>query len=160
MKGIARFSPDRHYRYILGRFWEPQETAPITWVMINPSTATAKKNDPTIRRCIFYSQREGAGGLYVVNLFAQRTSNPRELKNWPDPIGPGNDQWIRWAVRRASRVIVAWGARAGNWPGRVEEVVNIIESEHSLGAWCLGRCSNGQPRHPLMLSHKVELELF
>ena len=54
----AVFSPDRTYRYLLIRRWE--SAPPLVWVMLNPSTAGAFADDPTIRRCVRFAQREGS----------------------------------------------------------------------------------------------------
>ena len=48
------------YRYHLWRRWD--ELLPtMVWVMLNPSTADATEDDPTIRRCIGFAKREGCG---------------------------------------------------------------------------------------------------
>jgi hypothetical protein len=60
--------------------------------MLNPSTADERRDDPTIRRCIGFSRARGFGGKTVVNLFALRTPEPRDLREHADPIGPDNDR--------------------------------------------------------------------
>ncbi len=57
----ATFDHSRTYRYALERRWS--ETAPAVFVMLNPSTADAFADDPTIRRCLAFARREGCGGL-------------------------------------------------------------------------------------------------
>ena len=46
---IAHFSPDRVYRYWLEIRWANGRA--INFLMLNPSTADEKKNDPTVERC-------------------------------------------------------------------------------------------------------------
>ena len=83
----------RVYRYLLTRRWG---TVPaMVWIMLNPSTADAFAEDPTIRRCLIFAHREGCGGLTVVNLFALRSTDPKALTRHPDPVGPANDTFIR-----------------------------------------------------------------
>jgi hypothetical protein len=78
--------------------------------MLNPSTADATEDDPTIRRCVGFARRERCGVLEVVNLFAFRATNPQALRSAPDPVGPANDRFIEKAVERADLIVVAWGA--------------------------------------------------
>ena len=67
----AEISNDGQYRYLLGRRWDA--TLPeCTFVMLNPSTADAKQDDPTIRRCINFAKSYGCGSLLVGNLYAFR----------------------------------------------------------------------------------------
>jgi hypothetical protein len=49
----AEFSPCGDYRYSLWRMWSEEENAPrVMFIGLNPSTADATRNDPTIRRCM------------------------------------------------------------------------------------------------------------
>ena len=47
--------------------------------MLNPSTADATVNDPTIRRCLGFAHTWDYGGMVAVNLFAYRATHPRAL---------------------------------------------------------------------------------
>ena len=78
--------------------------------MLNPSTADAERDDPTIRRCIGFSRAWGFGGAEMVNLFALRSTDPGRLREAADPVGPGNVAHIADAARGATQVIAAWGA--------------------------------------------------
>jgi hypothetical protein len=107
--GWADLSPCGTYRYLLGRrVGEGDRTA--LFMMLNPSTADATEDDPTIRRCTGFARREGCGVLEVVNLFAYRATDPAELRTAPDPVGPANDHHIKAALGRVALVVVAWGA--------------------------------------------------
>ncbi len=78
MRMSAKFDPSMNYRYSLAREWN--SNAPrIGFVMLNPSTADATSNDPTIRRCINFARFWGYGAIEVVNLFAYRASHPAQL---------------------------------------------------------------------------------
>ena len=99
------------YRYSLTRRWSG---APLlTFVMLNPSTADAKEDDPTIRRCIGFARREGAGELIVANLYALRSSAPEALWSARDPIGPKNSAHARWPRRASGRSVVPHRLRMG-----------------------------------------------
>ena len=144
MTGGATFSRDRRYRYRLWRRWDPVRPV-VAFVMLNPSTADARHDDPTIRRCVGFARRWGYGGIEVVNLYSYRATDPRALRTVPDPVGPGNRRHIRRALRRAALVVLAWGANArGDGLGTVAQ------------AHCLGLTRAGQPRHPLYLRRDVQ----
>src|SRR5450755_1416997 len=96
--GSAVFSADRTYRYRLTRTWGSSGSHAV-WVMLNPSTADALADDPTIRRCTGFSRALGLDGLVVVNLFALRATEPRELRRHPEPAGPANDWFIQEAAK-------------------------------------------------------------
>jgi hypothetical protein len=147
----------RTYRYLLTRIWDPT-MKPAVFVMLNPSTADAMDDDPTIRRCTSFARREGAGGLVVVNLFALCSTDPRALRHHPDPVGPVNDAFIRRATAGANTVIAAWGA-AGVEHGRGTRVTETLR-KGGLQLQCLGQTSTGQPRHPLYLPGVAVLEPY
>ncbi len=106
----AVVSPHGAYRYRLSRIWD--DAAPLAlWVMLNPSTADAEVDDPTIRRVRAFTKAAGCGGFEVVNLFALRATDPKEMLASQMPFGPDNDEHIRGAIRETSGPIVcAWGA--------------------------------------------------
>jgi hypothetical protein len=122
------------------------------FVMLNPSTADADVDDPTIRRCIGYAKAWGCGGLWVGNLFAFRATNPRGLLEVEDPVGPHNDDYLLGMAYRSDLVVAAWGANAGRpqLMGRAEHVTDFLTSRGK--ALCVLRwlkCK--QPSHPLYL---------
>lgn len=146
----AIVSDDGLYRYALTRTWR-LDVLPLCFVMLNPSTADALVDDRTVRRCMGFARREGAGGIRVVNLFAYRATSPAALRAWGlvddatnDPrIGPHNDRYLA-ALPAAERVVVAWGAFAA--PGRIAHVVHLLALRP---LYCLGVTASGAPRHPL-----------
>jgi hypothetical protein len=144
MRGAASFSRNRRYRYSLQREWG--EGPRIAWVLLNPSTADARYDDPTIRRCLGFSQRWGFGALEVVNLFALRATRPEELRRAEAPVGALNDRALRRALARADAVVAAWGNH-GAWLGRSREVRPRLPRN----ALALGVTGQGEPAHPLYL---------
>lgn len=149
----AIISECERFRYLLTREWDDHLPA-ICWCLLNPSTADAMKDDPTVRRCIDFSKRWGYGRLYLVNLFAYRTTYPKELKRTIDPIGPNNDVYIGEALDRCGIVVAAWGAHS-DFSTRREAVGNRLPS-----AFCLGKTKSGAPRHPLYVRADQSLEPF
>jgi hypothetical protein len=137
------------YRYRLSRTWGDER--PACFIMLNPSTADATQDDPTIRRCIGFARAWGCGGIVVVNLFALRATDPRELYKHESPIGPENDSHIRAAVIECDPVVCAWGV-CGTFRRRDEEVAALIRSSGLPWGKCLGVTRDGHPRHPLYVA--------
>lgn len=135
------------YRYWLTRVWD--EALPqVCWVMLNPSTADATEDDPTVRRCLGFARSWGCGGIAVVNLFAFRATDPRALRRAKAPVGPENDRHIA-EQAEGRRVVAAWGT-GGNYLGRDREVLTLLRV---LGrpVECLRLSAGGHPCHPLYL---------
>lgn len=149
MRRGATFDPSGRYRYTLWRHWDTAG-AKVAFVMLNPSTADHRRDDPTIRRCIGFARGWGYGSLLVVNLFAYRTSSPAELARADDPIGPENDHYLRYARRAAGDLVIAWGVH-GQLLDRHERVVTLLTGRRARPLWCLGATQGGFPRHPLYL---------
>ena len=157
MIGDADFSPCRKYRYTLRRRWLLGGGS-ILWVLLNPSTADAHVDDPTIRRCIAFSQRWGYRQLTLVNIFALRSTDPKELTKSLDPIGPDNDFWIERVVREDhQRVVVAWGS-LGKMYGRGDDVFRYLQLHADVYGFRLTK--NGNPQHPLYVARSTPLELL
>jgi hypothetical protein len=134
------------YRYELNRVWDWDNTLPVVgWIMLNPSTATATVNDPTINRCIGFTKTWGYGGLVVRNLFALRATDPRGLIGHPDPVGPDNAMHLKSAVHDAFTVC-AWGShRMARDLGR--DLIESLRTDVDLR--CLVTNKDGSPKHPL-----------
>lgn len=145
-----------NYRYLLGRKWD--ENAPqVTFIMLNPSTADANQDDPTLRKCIHFAKSFCCGSLEVVNLFAYRATKPLELRKVADPVGAKNNCYLQAATKRAALIIVAWGTK-GIFQKRNEEVLNLIADKQSLH--CLRLTKHGHPHHPLYLPKSTEAIIF
>jgi len=154
----AYISEDGKYRYHLQRIWSQTAYSRCCFIMLNPSTADAFVDDPTIRRCMGFAKSLNFGSMGVVNLFAYRTSKPTELFKSSDPVGPENDEVILSEVHRADchLVIAAWGSNGGKYLDRVKTVCHGIKK----GLMCFGTTQLGQPRHPLYLPANSELEEY
>lgn len=118
--------------------------------MLNPSTADANIDDPTIRRCMGYTMRWGYGGIIVVNLFALRATDPNNLCTSDDPIGSENYHYIFRASWEAGLTIAAWGIR-GKYLKQDQKVLTQLTNPHYLDL-----TKNGSPRHPLYLLNGLD----
>lgn len=131
------------YRYRLSRTWHTEKPT-VAFLMLNPSTADATEDDPTIRRCRGFAKDWGYGSLVVANLFALRTSDPSNLRGHSDPVGPKNDKHLQNVCEQAEKVVAAWGAN-GSFNSRAIEVAETLESD----LYALDTTKDGHPVHPL-----------
>lgn len=149
----ALLSPCERYRYRLWRRWDVA-TPVMVWVMLNPSTADADVDDPTIRKCKGFARAHGYGGIIVVNLFAWRATDPKELSKVADPVGPENDEHIKWAVRAPMATVVAgWGSdkSARRRAGHVRTLIRV----NGRDIKCFRKsAATGAPWHPLYLPYE------
>lgn len=145
------------FRYRLWRIWNPEKPRAM-WVMLNPSTADASRDDPTIRKCMEFAKRWGCGGIEVVNLYAYRSSSPRALASAGYQVGPKNVETLRAMLsdllNHVGPVVAAWGTHAapmhGDW-FRVE-ADNAGRTLHYLRL-----NKDGSPGHPLYIPYETKL---
>jgi hypothetical protein len=176
MHRSAVFSQDRAYRYTLWREWSVQEIAltvahdvdprPFDYVQfigLNPSVADEERNDNTMVRCMDFAKRWGFGGMCMTNLFAWRDTKPKDMKRAVDPIGQNNDDWLETIASDAGLIVCCWGIHGPHRNRASEFLARPVFSERlqrangsSLQAF--GLTANGQPKHPLMLAHKAQLQ--
>lgn len=150
----AVLSDDGLYRYELIRRWGDDPI--MEFIMLNPSTADATADDPTIRRCIGFAKREGFGGLVVRNLYAFRATNPKELLRPEDPFGPLNRDYLTNNIAHCT--VVAWGSHkmARTWGTLYPNTAKRLRRPGGLQ--CLGTTADGSPRHPLYVPSSKLLE--
>lgn len=149
----AVISDCEKYRYVLTRGYNMNY---IPFVMLNPSTADAMEDDPTIRRCIGFARDWGYHGLVVLNLYAYRATDPKELKKLSIEvaIGENNEDYWRHYLRDQEKVVCGWGNNAN------KEVVERFWTfclYHDVRTMCLGTTKSNQPKHPLYLKTDTQL---
>lgn len=153
MRRSAVISACGTYRYLLQRAWANEGRA-LPFIMLNPSTADAELDDPTIRRCMGFARDNGFGGIAVVNLFAFRSTSPAGLKLADDPVGPENDRYLSslflTAREAGAPIIAAWGCH-GTYRGRDKDVGSLARMLRTP-LYTLGTTKQGHPRHPLYVS--------
>ena len=154
---VALYSDCEKYRYALTRVWDASARR-VVFLMLNPSKATEVQNDPTVERCERRARALGYGGMRVINIFAFRATDPRDLKAAKDPGGPENDAVIRDGVDWADDVIAAWGAH-GAFRNRGAEVAAVLQ-DAGCAALHLGLSKAGHPRHPLYVAYAQKPELW
>ncbi len=146
----AIISPCGQFRYQLTRTWDVGAYHLVV-VMLNPSTADARVDDPTILRLMKFAQRWGFGGIVVVNLYAYRSSKPEELaeRGWGGCVGPDNERTVLEVIRTAKAhqgwVLAAWGNQGQE---RASFFIQRCRAE-GVELRCLGLTNSGAPKHPL-----------
>lgn len=164
MIASATISECGRYRSHLSRMWSPERDNPARehalFIMLNPSTADAEKDDPTIRRCIGFAREWGCTGVVVVNLFQFRATDPNELLKPGIPLNPRDaDATIADAMAQTHVVVAGWGALHPSLAYRAREVAAIAE-RRDRRLHHLGLTKAGHPRHPLYLAKSSKLELL
>lgn len=154
MNRDAMFSQDGRFRYLLTRSWGRGAT--LLFCMLNPSTADANVDDPTIRKCVGFAKRFDYKGIEVVNLFAYRATDPSWLPKAGWPVGPRNDEYLRSAFASHARFVCAWGSHAKSAAKRRAEVLALART-HCCAPYALRVNADGMPAHPLMLPYSCEL---
>lgn len=153
-ESTARFSPCERYRYSLTRTWDPSLIR-MVFIGLNPSTADAYQDDPTIRRVLGFALREGCGELVMLNLFGLRSTDPRGLRDVADPTGPENDAAIAEWTADDALVVCGWGAH-GDYLDRGALVAAALAGA-GVRPVCLGVTKDGHPKHPLYLAANTPL---
>jgi hypothetical protein len=143
----AMLSPCLQYRFALSRAWKPNARV-IGFILLNPSTADDKIDDPTVKKLIDFAKYNGFGGFLLANIFSLRSPDPKSLRAHRDPIGPSNDYWIQQVIRWSEQVICGWGNH-GTYRQRGKEVKLLIPRAKRF---VFGFNNGGQPTHPLYLS--------
>lgn len=156
MKTGATFDKTEKYRYLLWREWDRSRPSCV-FIMLNPSTADATKDDPTIRRAMSFAEQFGFGRFEAVNLFAYRATDSRILARVRNPVGRDNDSFILESVDRCDECFVAWGNQ-GTLGARSRVVLDLIPAGTVLH--CLGVNKSGEPKHPLYLPTSTQIMLF
>jgi hypothetical protein len=171
----AVLSPCGTYRYHLwrrvggprpgahGQTLEPGDGAygRVAFVMLNPSTADASVDDPTIRKCVGYARRWGYEWLDVVNLFALRATDPRRLHDRSGLVridGPENNEHIVRVATAAKLVVCSWG-RHGALQERGAVVLEMLR--HLQDRLCYLKLNkDGSPGHPLYTRGDLRPRMF
>lgn len=149
----AEFSKNRVFRYSLWRTFENAalDAPHAMFIGLNPSTADEIQDDPTVRRCINFARDWGYGGLYMMNAFAFRSTDPRGLTG-PDKIGKENDFFIKKYAEKSGLIVAAWGIH-GNLFDRGNQVLDLL---NKFAVRVLGQNKDGTPKHPLYLKKNLK----
>jgi hypothetical protein len=160
----AEFDEDEAFRYSLERWFGTSGKSSALFVGLNPSTATASIDDPTIRREVGYTRDWGYTRYLKANLYAFRSTNPKALYANPCParapslpgyekVGRRNMAAIQALMDRADVIVACWGANKLH-PAAIAIAELILADPRTR---CLGLTKDGAPRHPLYLPKNAAL---
>jgi hypothetical protein len=151
----ATHSPCQRYRYTLTRQWN-RDGGRVAFIGLNPSTATAHLDDPTVRRCVNFARAWGFGSMVMLNAFAWRSTDPRGLRLTDDPVGPENDARVLEACKACLLLVACWGKHAA-YQSRAADLRKLLTG---FPLYAFGFNGDGSPKHPLYLSsHIKDLQL-
>jgi len=123
---------------------------------LNPSTANATKDDPTVVRLVNFAKSWGFGALYVGNLFSVVSADPFVL-HFPTSVefpGGPNDTAIKRMRDLCSLVVVGWGEYARKVSIKRADAVLALVGEP---VHCFKVNQSGEPAHPLYLPGNSKL---
>lgn len=154
MNNPCVFSADRVYRYTLLHSWRAmwEEPRRVVWIALNPSTADENQLDPTLRRIKGFSADWGFNEFMMLNAFAFRATDPREMEAAADPIGPENDKYILQECEKAELIVCAWGTHCA-LGARHEKLLAMLRP---YPIHYLRLTSGGYPSHPLYLPKNLQ----
>ena len=145
----AEFSIDKKERYSLKREWDESKNK-ILYIMLNPSLADDKNDDPTIRRLISFTKKFNYGGFLVGNIFTTITPNPKKIDR-SKGISDKNFEKLLKLINKVDQIVYAWG-------NSIEEPQLLKELIFSPK--CFGKNLNGTPKHPLYLPSSSNLKSY
>jgi len=148
MEKRAIISNSNLYRFELHRTWDINK-GEVLFIMLNPSTANAWKDDLTTIRCINFAKKWGYGGISIGNIYPFRAKRPKFFRKWlNEHNGVGMANWenedhVRRMANEADLIVCAWGC---NYKEGVPEWVD----ELGVPLYYLEMCKDGiTPKHPL-----------
>lgn len=148
----ATISPCGNYRYLLTRKWGAVGNRLVV-IGLNPSTANEYEDDNTIRLLTRMAQRYGFCELRMLNLFAFRSTDPKNMKRAADPVGPKNEEHIDAefdCLDVRDKVLLIWGAH-GTFKTEGQRIMEKIRLRKDVfeRTMTIGMTASGQPRHVL-----------
>jgi hypothetical protein len=158
--GDAGFSICGKRRLWLSRRWGTCTLGTTLFVGMNPSTAAAEIDDPTVHREIGFTRRWGHDVYLKANVMDWRATEPKHLLGDDmEPCGPDNLTTIRELASRADTIVMAFGALHPRIAVHGRNTVEALRKDGRV-LMCLGLTKDGHPRHPLYLRKDSELRIF
>ena len=156
VRGSAKFSEDGKYRYSLTRSWN-QGKGNILWIGMNPSTASAEVDDPTVRREVLFSIDWGYRRYIKCNVMDYRATKPINLlqKNII-PCSKKNLRYILKEANKADKIILSYGNLRSPLQKYADAVLETLKPMKRK-LFILGRTQCGNPRHTLYIKKTIKL---
>lgn len=152
---------DNTVRYTLGKY----ECKPLIVFGINPSVASAEKNDNTISIVEHIAEMRKYDGYLMLNIYPLRST--RIDKNFSRVLDRDicdvNLQYIEKRVYEGAEIVAAWGTHIcdRDYFFPILRMINNVVKEKGARWICLSKTKSGHPHHPTRLSYrKMTFELF
>lgn len=179
----CELSDDELHRFTLTRSWEHDDPFAayrvLIYLMLNPSKADGRRDDPTVKSCVRIADYNGYGHIIVGNLFSLRSTDWKVVRDhardpkpgeWPGNSPEVSDEWLRRILRTPAKhlnrsyvradVCVAWGAHVLDIPGsasRIRRVMRLVREAGHAKPFCVSTTESDNPGHPLFLSRTTPL---
>ena len=145
---------DNTVRYVLGKY----TNSPLIVFGINPSIASAEKNDNTISIVEHIAEMRKCDGYLMFNIYPLRATKidsnfPNEYDN---NVCDFNLQCISERIYEGAEVVAAWGTHIGDRKYFVDllKKINSVVKEKNAKWICLSKTKYGHPHHPTRLSYE------
>lgn len=141
---------DPDQRFVLGT----GGTKPLVVIGLNPSTTDDRMPDPTIKKVIGFATKYGFDSFIMLNLYAQRTPNPKKLDAILDEkLHQDNIAQIKAILEKHKPVAVlaAWGntITLRKYLNRcLTDIHKITKKGNVDWAKIADFTKKGHPRHP------------
>ena len=147
-------------------------TKQACFILLHPTKARLEEDDAQIAKCMGFARRWGCGKLVVVNLFAYRATDPKQLRVVDFPEGYRNFEHVDRAVREtlypprtAGSAVAAWGP-LGRYRNQDQRIMQMFDGSPAptchvrrkvwpLNALRLTR--DGDPGHPRYIPYDAPL---
>jgi hypothetical protein len=161
LQGDALFSEGGQHRLRLRRWIG--ETFPARHCLLigmNPSTADAAANDPTVTREWGFVVREGYNGFVKMNVGDYRATSPKTLSE-PGVVAcsSANLPLIMEEAALADRVIVCFGKVPKPLVPAANTLIHALRAA-GVPLWSFGTNGDGSPKHPLYLRSDTPLVAY
>jgi hypothetical protein len=139
---------DDSARYLLGTVG----TNPLICVGVNPSTAKPNDLDQTLRRVRGYASRNGHDSWVMLNVYAQRSTDPEGMHDvyLPELKAENERRIAEFIDGRELTLLASWGGTIKTRPYLKTLLADIVAvTDASACNWLsTGLTDDGHPRHP------------
>lgn len=142
---------DGDYRYTLTRVTGVDSPKKLAFLGQNPSSATADREDATSRKWTTYARAWGFGSYVAVNVFAYRSTDPKQLPKLEragvNVCGFHNREWLTKVCAEVDMLVIACGTPP--WKRGIElawSTIDFLQTQRDLYAV---RVTGGLPFHLL-----------
>ena len=143
----AIFNKDKSKRFLLTRSWDyKNELSSCVFIMMNPSIADSKTDDPTVKKCVYYSNKFGHNRLSIVNIFPNVSTVPK-INEFS--FCKNNFHFIKDVLKDNQYIYLAWGFNL-----EIQEWLKPLLKNKNVFALEISK--QNTPKHPLYLKKDLD----